>query len=95
VRAIIAESHLYEVVELDDAETYDVGSLAVPVHNPEGGVSMVLRLMQLPQGASARQVRAWVDALKGAAAKTERALRDQHRDGLEEYLDWYRSEFPM
>lgn len=96
VRAIIAEaSHLYEVGELDDAETYDVGSLAVPVRNPEGGISMVLRLMQLPPGASAARVRSWVDALKGAAAKTERALRDQHRDGLEEYLSWYRSEFPL
>jgi len=96
VRAIISKaSHLYEVVELDDAETYDVGTLAVPVHNPEGGISMVLRLMQLPPGASAKQVRSWVDALKNAAAKTERALRDQHREGLEEYLNWYRSEFPM
>ena len=34
-------------------------------------------------------------ALKGAAAKTERALRDQHRQGLEDYLSWYQSEFPM
>ena len=96
VRATIAEAaHLYEVVELDDAETYDVGSLVVPVRNPEGGVSMLLRLLQLPQNASAERVRGWVAALQDAAAKTERALRDQHRDGLEEYLSWYRSEFPM
>jgi flavin reductase (DIM6/NTAB) family NADH-FMN oxidoreductase RutF/DNA-binding IclR family transcriptional regulator len=96
VRAIISEaSHLYEVVELNDDEIYDVGSLAVPVHNPEGGISMVLRLMQLPPGASAAKVRSWVNSLKEAAAKTERALRDQHREGLEEYLSWYQSEFPM
>jgi flavin reductase (DIM6/NTAB) family NADH-FMN oxidoreductase RutF/DNA-binding IclR family transcriptional regulator len=96
VRSIIAEaSHLYEIVDLDDAETYDVGGIVVPVHNPDSTISMVLRLMQLPSEASADQVRDWIESLQGAAAKVERALRDQARQGLDEYLRWYHSEFPM
>lgn len=96
VRAVIAEaSHLYEVVELEAGQIYDVGALVVPVHNPDGSISMVLRLMQLPPEASADRVRAWVEALRGAASKVERALRDQARAGLDEYLRWYHSEFPM
>lgn len=96
VRAVIAEaSHLYEIIELDEAQTYDVGGLVVPVHNPDGSISMVLRLMQLPPGMPAERVRGWIDALQAASGKVERALRDQARQGLDDYLRWYHSEFPM
>jgi hypothetical protein len=56
---------------------------------------MVLRLMQLPPGMPAERVRGWIDALQAASGKVERALRDQAREGLDDYLRWYHSEFPM
>jgi flavin reductase (DIM6/NTAB) family NADH-FMN oxidoreductase RutF len=96
VRAVIAEScYFYDTVELDDAVTYDLGSLGVPVANPDGSVSLVLRLMQLPTGASASEVRGWVETLRSAACTVARRLRDQDRGGLDEYLEWFRAEFPI
>lgn len=96
VRSVIAEaSHLYEVVELEAGQTYDVGALVVPVRNPDGSISMVLRAMQLSPDAPAARVLAWIEALQAAAGKVEQALRDQARQGLDDYLRWYHSEFPM
>jgi DNA-binding IclR family transcriptional regulator len=96
VRTVIAESgYFYDTVELDDGSTYDLGSLSAPVMNPDGSVSLVLRLMQLPTRASAGQVRGWVEALRGAAETVARKLDDQDRAGLDEYLEWYRAEFPI
>jgi len=96
VRAVIAESgYFYDTAELDDAMTYDLGSLGVPVMNPGGSASLVLRLMQLPQGASAGEVRGWVEELMSAADAVARKLREQDRAGLDEYLQWYQAEFPI
>lgn len=96
VRAVIAESgYFYDTSELDDAVTYDLGSLSVPVANPDGSVSLLLRLMQLPLGASSSEVRGWVEALRSAADTVTRKLRDQDRAGLDEYLEWFRAEFPI
>jgi DNA-binding IclR family transcriptional regulator len=96
VHAVIAEScYFYDTVELDDGMTYDLGSLGVPVVNPGGSASLVLRLMQLPQGVSASEVRGWVEKLKNASDTVARKLRDQDRAGLDEYLQWYQAEFPI
>jgi flavin reductase (DIM6/NTAB) family NADH-FMN oxidoreductase RutF/DNA-binding IclR family transcriptional regulator len=97
VRAVIARmSTFFATVDLTDGELYDVGSVVVPVHNPEGDISMVVRLTQLPRGVSGRTVEAWVSRLKEAAAAIEGEL---HRNGgaaqLEDYRAWYPSEFPM
>ncbi|WP_459981496.1 flavin reductase [Nocardioides sp. AN3] len=96
VRAVIAESgSFYDTVELDKAATYDLGSLSAPVRNPDGSVSLVLRLMQLPAGASAADVHEWAQALTDAADAVARRLNDQDRSGLDEYLEWFRAEFPI
>lgn len=95
VRAVIAESHFYDTAELDDALAYDLGSLGVPVANPDGSASLVLRLMQLPTGASASEVRGWVETLRSAAETVAGKLCDQDRAGLDKYLEWFRAEFPV
>lgn len=97
VREVIEDaSHLFEVVTLDDEETYDVGGLIVPVHNPDGTVSLVIRLMQLPRNVSGAQVRVWIAALKGAASKVEERLAEPtSTTPLDDYLHWFHTEFPM
>lgn len=96
VRGVIAGSgYFYDTVELSDTARYDVGSLSVPVVNPDGSASLVLRLMQLPGGVSGREVRGWVNALTRAAETVASKLRHQDRAGLDEYLQWFRSEFPI
>ncbi|CUR56126.1 Flavin reductase domain protein FMN-binding protein [metagenome] len=96
VRAVIAESsYFYDSTQLDDAVTYDLGSLSVPVVNPDGSASLVLRLMQLPTGVSASEVRGWVEALRNAADTVARKLREQDRAGLDEYLQWFQAEIPI
>ena len=96
VREVIAESrHFYDTDELEDGVRYDVGSLGVPVMNPDGSVSLVLRLMQLPLGATASDVRGWASALRTAAEAVGRRLREQDRAGLDEYLHWFQADFPV
>lgn len=96
VRAVIAEScSFYDTAELDDSVSYDLGSLSVPVANPDGSASLLLRLMQLPSGAPAADVHEWIEMLKHAAGTVAHKLRDQDRAGLDEYLQWYRAEFPI
>lgn len=96
VHGVIAEScYFYDTVELNDAVTYDVGSLSVPVIGPDGSASLVLRLMQLPRGASASEVRGWAMALRSAADTAARTLRDHDRAGFDDYQEWFRAEFPI
>jgi flavin reductase (DIM6/NTAB) family NADH-FMN oxidoreductase RutF/DNA-binding IclR family transcriptional regulator len=97
VREVIARmSTFFATVDLTDSELYDVGSVVVPVRNPEGDISMVVRLTQLPGGVSGRTVEGWITRLKEAASAIEAELR---RNGgakqLDDYRAWYPSEFPM
>ncbi len=48
-RQLLAQNRcFFEDVELDPDRTYTVGGIVVPVRNPEGDISMVLRVTQLP-----------------------------------------------
>lgn len=99
-RALRAEiagyAHLYEDVELADAETYDVANAVAPVHNPDGEVFMVLRLTQLPAGVKGTVVREWVQGLKRTAADIERELQTgSGPERLHDYREWLYSDFPV
>lgn len=68
------ESH--EIRDLIDDQTYDVGSIIVPVRDAAGDDSLVLRASNLPPGASAAQVRSWVERVKSTARQIETSIRD-------------------
>ena len=97
IRSVIQNmSWFFAAVELVDHEVYDVNSVTVPVHNPEGDVSMVVRLAQLPRGVKGNTVKQWIRELKKAAMNIENELRGS--DGaqyLHDYRAWYRSDSPM
>lgn len=96
VRAVIASSrHFYDTADIENSAVYDVGSLSAAVTNPDGSVSLVLRLMQLPLGVPGADVRRWVDALKSAAQAVGRRLQEHDRTGLDEYLQWFQADFPV
>jgi DNA-binding IclR family transcriptional regulator len=97
VRAVVARmSRFFATVDLTDEELYDVGSVVVPVHNPEGDISMVVRLTQLPRGVSGRTVKGWISRLKQAAGSIEHELRGNGgAEQLHDYRAWYPSDFPM
>jgi flavin reductase (DIM6/NTAB) family NADH-FMN oxidoreductase RutF/DNA-binding IclR family transcriptional regulator len=81
--------------DLSDDHLYDVGSVSVPVHNPEGDVSMVLRMAQLPPRADRSRVEQWIDALQTAARRVERDLDSPTGSTqLGAYRDWYMAEIP-
>lgn len=50
----------YRVRDLDDDEVYDIGSLVLPIRDPNGGYTMTLRLAQLPQHATGSSVHEWI-----------------------------------
>lgn len=50
----------YRVRDLDDDEVYDIGSLVLPIRDPNGGYTMTLRLAQLPQRATGSLVHEWI-----------------------------------
>lgn len=97
IRSMIQNmSWLFPVVELVDDDLYDVGSIAVPVHNPEGDVSMVVRLAQMPRGVEGRTVKHWIRELKEAAMDVEAELRGAGgAQQLHDYRAWYESDFPI
>ena len=69
VRSVISQtSPFFETVDIDDAQTYDLGSIVVPVLGPDAHAVMVLRARQLPQGVSGTVVRGWVEQMQQAAA---------------------------
>ncbi|AZG46651.1 flavin reductase family protein [Gordonia insulae] len=50
----------YHVRDLADDEIYDVGSLVLPIRDPNGGYSMTLRLGQLPARQSGARISEWI-----------------------------------
>ena len=92
--AIQNMSWFFAAVKLVDDELYDVGSVAVPVHNPEGDVSMVVRVTQLPRGADGHRVKQWIREVKNAAKDIEDELRGA--GGAQRLHDYrvYRGNFP-
>lgn len=95
IRSVIQDmSWFFAAGELIDDEVYDVGSVAVPVHNPEGDVSMVVRLTQLPRRVDGRGVKHWIRELKEAASGIENELRGTGgAQQLQDYRVWYTSDY--
>jgi DNA-binding IclR family transcriptional regulator len=71
--------HFFDTAEFADSETYNIGGLMVPVLDPSGNISMLLRLSQLPQQVPGSQVKIWIDELRAAAATVGAALGDHRR----------------
>jgi DNA-binding IclR family transcriptional regulator len=97
VRSVLAQTrNFFEDVALEHDERYDVGGIVVPVRNPEGDISMVLRITQLPPATPGRVVESWVTAVKAAASAVERELALGSGTGrLRDYREWYASDFPL
>ena len=73
-------------LRLDDDEILDVGFITAPVRNPEGDVSMLAQIGQVPAGATGAEVRGWVRELQATAARIEQELVDgTGRARLEQY----------
>lgn len=79
---IRSASRYYEDREIVDGESYDITSMVAPV-TCRGRIRFVLRLRQLPAGASAAQVREWIDALTAAAERASRTLDAESRCSAE------------
>ncbi|ALG86804.1 flavin reductase family protein [Gordonia phthalatica] len=69
----------YGIHSLDDDESYDIGSVVLPVRDQHGQYTMTLRLAQLPSRTSGREIGYWlrrarvvVDLLEGAARGDQR-----------------------
>jgi flavin reductase (DIM6/NTAB) family NADH-FMN oxidoreductase RutF len=76
-------------VRLDDDEIVDVSFITAPVHNPEGDVSMLAQIGQLPRSATGATVKGWIQQLEATVAKIEQELVDgTGRSRLEEYRKW-------
>lgn len=65
---------MYRPRELSGDESFDLGSLVVPIHNHDGRTLRSLRLSQLPQGVGGDQARHWLDRLLLAAERVEALL---------------------
>ncbi|MGN7247445.1 flavin reductase [Janibacter anophelis] len=91
VREVIAQMSLFfQPIDICEDGTYDLGSIVVPVFNPDGGVSMALRMTQLPQGIDGTVVREWVGSLQQAATEMTSALgHNGHHEALKDYQSWF------
>jgi hypothetical protein len=96
-RGLLANTKcFFEDRELAPGETYRVGGIVVPVRNPEGDISMVLRATQLPPEATGAQVETWIATVQRSAREVEHQLRRAAgRGALRDYRDWYAADFPM
>lgn len=96
-RQLLAQNRcFFEDVELVPDQTYTVGGIVAPVRNPEGDISMVLRVTQLPGKVTGEVVESWIDAVKSAAASVEHDLgRVAGQVALQDYREWYAADFPM
>lgn len=74
IREAIGTTRLdYDPRELEDGETYNVGSIVLPVRDPSGAYTMTLRLAQLPAGVTGADVRVWIDRAMAVAREIERS----------------------
>jgi flavin reductase (DIM6/NTAB) family NADH-FMN oxidoreductase RutF len=95
-RSLLASTKcFFQDRELVPDENYRVGGIVVPVRNPEGDISMVLRATQLPGEATGAQVEEWIATLQRAARAVERQLGAAGRVALRDYRAWYDADFPM
>ncbi len=95
-RTLLADTRcFYQDRDLMPTEDYSVGGIVVPVRNPEGDISMLLRATQLPARATGAEVEEWIAAVKSAARAVERQLAAAGRAALRDYRAWYDADFPM
>lgn len=72
IRETIGRSPVdYRVQQIDDALTYDVGSVVLPVRDPSGEYSLTLRLAQLPGQASGQTIYDWLRRARDVVAVLE------------------------
>ena len=97
VRAVLAGTrHVFADADVVPDATYDVGSVVVPVRGPYGEIAMVLRVTQLPAGATGRAVQSWIDSVRAAATAVERDLAvGTGAARAVDYRDWYAADFPF
>ncbi len=73
-------------VPLDDGDVLDISFITVPVHNPEGDVSMLAQVGQLPPSATGATVKGWIAELQATVALIEAELLEAAgRSRLEQY----------
>lgn len=96
VTSVIAEaSSFFQSCEVTEDDSYDLGSVVVPVLASDGSVAMCLRLTQLPQGVPGRQVLEWVAALEFAAGSVARELAGHAKDHYQTYQGQLVGDFMM
>ncbi|MGV9733902.1 flavin reductase family protein [Rhodococcus aetherivorans] len=61
----------YRLHDLDGAETYDLGSVVLPVRDRKGDYTLTLRLAQLPRRVSGTRVREWIARAKAVVGVLE------------------------
>jgi flavin reductase (DIM6/NTAB) family NADH-FMN oxidoreductase RutF len=78
IRESIVRSKVdYRLRALDPGETYDIGSLVLPVRDRHDRYTLTLRLAQLPAEASGARVGEWIAQAKSVVAALEnRAVQD-------------------
>jgi len=83
-------SYFTDVVGLDDDQLIDVSFITAPVHNPEGDVSMLAQIGQLPRSATGTTVKGWITELQATVSLIEQELtHGTGRGRLEQYRRWF------
>ena len=96
VRSVIAAtSKFFETIEIVPDETYDLGSIVVPVLGPDGKVVVCLRATQLRPRVQGHEVLAWVATLEQAAEAISKDLLGEGRDDYTAYLSAFPGDFMM
>jgi DNA-binding IclR family transcriptional regulator len=62
----------YRTREIEDAQSYDVGSLVLPVRDSDGRYTLTLRLAQLPLRVTGATVKRWIADARAVVAALER-----------------------
>ena len=95
VRSVISQtSPFFETLDIDAAQTYDLGSIVVPVLGPDAPRAR-RSVTQLPQGVDGRQVGEWIAGLQFAAGSVGRALAAREREGHPDYAAPFGRDFMM
>lgn len=66
----------YDLRELDDQQTYSLGSIVAPIPYPADRPVFTVRVSQLPRDASGAQINQWISTLHTAVDELAAALAD-------------------
>lgn len=67
----------YQVREIEDHITYDMGAIAFPVKDPAGENTMTLRIAQLPAKVEGATVKQWIKLAQGAISTIENSRKEK------------------